>query len=192
MTSLKNLLELRKKIKSKKPDFVRQDIHKKAKLKKKWRKPKGLHSKIRQCRKGKRKSVSTGYGSPKIVRGLTKDGLRPVIITSKNLEKVNKGEEGIIISSKLGNKKRIEILKKAKENGIKVINIKNIDDYIKNIDEKLRLKKEQKKGKEKEEKGKKERKKESKADLVTKVSEEEKKELEKKEKDKLLTKRDIK
>ena len=40
-----DLLKLRKRIKKKKPRFVRQDSHKKPKLKKKWKKPKGLQSK---------------------------------------------------------------------------------------------------------------------------------------------------
>ena len=44
---MKELLELKKKIKKKKPNFTRQETHKKSKLKKKWRRPKGIQSKLR-------------------------------------------------------------------------------------------------------------------------------------------------
>ena len=64
-----NLLQLRKRIKAKKPNFVRQDSHKQKEVKKKWRKPKGMQSKMRLKKKGYRKSVSIGYGSPKKVNG---------------------------------------------------------------------------------------------------------------------------
>ena len=53
---LKEELELRKKIKSKKPDFIRQDFHKK-RLKKKWKRPRGLHSKVRLMLKDKPKKI---------------------------------------------------------------------------------------------------------------------------------------
>ena len=48
-----SLLELRRAMKRKKPDFIRQDSHKKAGLGAKWRKPKGIHSKMRKKHKGK-------------------------------------------------------------------------------------------------------------------------------------------
>ena len=190
---MKALLELRKKMKRRKPDFVRQDIHKKTKLSKKWRKPKGYHAKMRQGKGGRRKTISTGYGTPKKVRGLTKEGLKPVLIRSLNLEGINAKEEGIIISSKLGSRKRVEIIKEAQKKGIAIINIKNADEYLKKIEDKLKVKEEQKKKRDekKKEKEEKEKKKEAK-DLTDKLSEEEKKEKDKIEKDKLLTKRESK
>ena len=54
----KDLLEFRKKIKAKKPNFIRQDAHKKGEIKKKWRRPKGLQSKMRLHKRGYRKSPS--------------------------------------------------------------------------------------------------------------------------------------
>ena len=50
MNDIQRLLELRKRIKRKKPEFIRQDAHKKKSLESKWRKPKGLHSKMREKR----------------------------------------------------------------------------------------------------------------------------------------------
>ena len=63
-------------MKKKKPKFIRQDAHKKGRLAKKWRKPKGLQSKMRLCKKGYRKRISKGYKSPKEV---PKDRFRIVV-----------------------------------------------------------------------------------------------------------------
>ena len=50
-------LELRKKIKAKKPNFVSQDTHKRKRIRPRWRKPRGWHSKIRLHKIGYRKMV---------------------------------------------------------------------------------------------------------------------------------------
>ncbi len=178
---------MKKQIKRKKPNFVRQDIHKKKKLEKKWRKPKGWHSKMRQGKRGQRKSVSTGYGTPREIKNLTKDGLKSVHIFSIRDKLPEKG--CIVISSGLGQKKRIEIVKLAEEKGIKVSNIKDIAAYLKKAEESMAARKEKKLQRKKKREEKKVKKK--KEDLTDKISEEEQKEKQKKEKDKLLTKRDI-
>lgn len=187
MLSIKELLELRKKIKNKKPDFARQDSHKQKKLGNKWRRPKGLHSKIRLNLKGRGKNVSIGYRGPKKVRHMHKSGLLQCIInSSKDLEGLNPKESCIIISSSVGNRKRIAILKRAKELGFNVVNIKNPDEYIKKIEEMVVSKKKAKK--ENGEKGKEV--KTEKKKLTENVDKEVKKDIEKKEKDKILTKKD--
>jgi large subunit ribosomal protein L32e len=207
MTNIQTLLELKKAIKRKKPDFIRQDSHKKKRLGRKWRKPKGLHSKMRVRKRGYRKCVSKGYGSPKEVRHLSNKGVKGIIVYNQNqLEEIKSDKEGIIIGKSVGLKKKIEICKKAKEKGIIVLNIKNVDNYLKQIEEKLRKKQQekQKSEKEKERKVKKaEEKKEGEKDgltekieiqestekIVAKEEEKKKREEEKEEKDKILTKR---
>ena len=184
-----DLLGLRKAIKNKKPDFVRQDANKKKGLRRGWRKPKGLHSKLGAKLKGRPKSVSQGYRSPKKVRGMHKSGLRPNLIKSlKGLDALDPKKDCIIVSSSLGDKKKIFILKKAIDRGIKILNIKDPEEYIKKREDKIQLKKKKEGNKKKETKPedktlKKQVKKEE------KTSEESKKETEKKEKDKILTKR---
>ena len=74
------LIELRKAIKEKKPIFIRQDNPKRKKLSYKWRKPKGIHSKIRHHFKGRRKMPSPGYKSPAAVRGFHSSGLKIVYV----------------------------------------------------------------------------------------------------------------
>ncbi|MBW2976674.1 50S ribosomal protein L32e [Candidatus Woesearchaeota archaeon] len=191
MGSIKELLELRKQIKAKKPNFIRQDTNKKKRLKKKWRKPKGLHSKLGAKLKGRPKHVSKGYRSPKKARNLHKSGLQQCIVNSAGgLEQLDAKKNCVVISSSVGDRKRIIILKKAKEEGFNVVNIKNVDDYIKKAEEKIQLRKkskEEEKGKAKETKAV--EKKEVEEELTKKVEEESKKETEKKEKDKILTKR---
>lgn len=135
MNKIKTLLELREKMKSKKPEFIRQDYNKKKKLGFKWRKPKGIHSKLREKRKGHRKTVSKGYRSPNAIRGFHASGLRVKIVNSiANIEKINKEEEGIIVGHGVGKKKRLEILMKAKLSNINILNINDIDAYIKKLE----------------------------------------------------------
>lgn len=188
---MKELLELRKRMKRKKPDFVRQDFHKK-RLKKRWIRPRGLHSKVRLRKRGHARKVSSGYRVPKEVRGLSREGLKVIIISNENeLGKINKEKEGIIVSGKVGLKSKISLLKKVKEKGIKVLNL-NVDEYLKRKEEEIKERLEKRKVKEEKRKKKKEEKKEKKEEkLEEKLSEEEKKEKEKKEKDKLLTKKEI-
>ena len=171
----------------KKPKFVRQDYTKKKALGAKWRRPKGLHSKIRERRAGHEKRASIGYGSPKKTRHLDSSGLRKVLISNVHeLSRIKKGE-GIIISSNVGDKKRFEILKKAQSQNIAVLNIKNVEEKItqitKNLSEKKQQKKEkektrkqakeeaEKKAKEKKEEKKEEKEEETKKDLTKKLSE---------------------
>lgn len=131
MVSIKSLLKLRKKIKREKPDYFRPYWWKKLSLKRKkdsWRKPHGIHNKIRKRLKGKPAMVETGYGSPKEVKGLLPNGKKPVLIHNvKELENVNKEKEVAIIASTVGKRKRLEIIKRAQEIGVEVWNIKSTD-----------------------------------------------------------------
>lgn len=191
------LLKLRKQLKAKKPAFIRQDAHKKPEIKKSWRRPKGLHSKMRLHLRGYRESPSPGYGSPKQVKYLHPTGLRSVLINSlKELATIDPSYQGIIIAKSVGLKKKIDLAKKLKEKGITVLNIKDIDKFLKQAEQALKKRKE-KKGKKEEEKTKKKEEIEKKAKekkekkLATKLSEEEKREAEKKEKDKVLMKKGV-
>lgn len=182
------LLEIRRKIKSRKPEFIRQDYHKKPGLKRKWRKPKGLHSKLRLNKRGKYKNVSKGYRSPRQVRGLHKTGLEERRVDNINqLHGLDHKRHGIIISSATGRKNRIGILKKSKELGFDVLNIRDPDAYIKNAEQEIAEKKKSKKEEKKDTKAKAAKEEEK---TAVKAAEESSKEEEKKEKDRLLTKRE--
>lgn len=177
----------------KKLKFTRQDAHKKVRLGNKWRRPKGLHSKMRLSKKGYNKSVSIGYGSPKNKRGLDKSGLKLIIIKSlKELEKIDVKEECIAVAKTIGLKKKVEILKQAVKKSINVVNVRDINKFLKDVDDKIKKSKEEKEKlkKEKEVRKKEKEKAGKKKTIDEKVgkTDEEKKEEEKKEKDKVLIK----
>lgn len=205
MADLQELLNIRTTLKIKKPDFLRQDTHKKKKLALKWRKPRGVDSKIRLNKRGYRKAPSKGYRSPKLIRNTLK-GLIPVIVSNNlGLSQIKKGQI-VVLSSSIGMKKKIEIVKEAQKLGLKIHNLKDPKKYLENTEALIKKRKETKtKKKQQKEKKKKEKEKkaaekaaekepeseETKEKLESKIKKEEqdkeKKEKEKKELDKLLT-----
>lgn len=175
MKDLKKDLELRDKLKSKKPVFLKQDSYKKAKLEKNWRQPTGRHSKLRMKRKGHGKHPSIGYSSPRTVRGLNPQGLRIIHVHNlEDLKKVQKGE-GIVIGGTVGLRKKIDLLKRIEELKLTIVDLRDISKFIKAAEEKMSAKK-------KESKKKEEEKKQSKEEALRKA-EEKKKEEEKKTED---------
>lgn len=110
----------------KKIKFFRRDWHKRIKFgktvkkKRKWRAAKGIHNKIRLGERGYSARPKIGYGKNKNTKNMLGD-LKPITIYClKDMESVKKGEA--IIISKVGQKKREEIIKKAEEKGIIILN----------------------------------------------------------------------
>ena len=107
----------------KKPEFKRWLADTDKRIKNSWRRPRGLHSKIRLRKKSKFKMPSIGWKAPKELRFLHPSGLKEVLVHSpKDLEKVDPQKEAIKIAHTVGKRKREEILKKADERKIKVLN----------------------------------------------------------------------
>ena len=182
------LLEVRESIKKRKPDFVRQDAHRfKHKKGEKWRRPKGVHSKLRLKKAGHGRLVSVGYRGPKETKGVSKDGLRTILVsTVSELAALNNNIEGIIISGAVGTKKRVEIVKAAAEKGFQIFNVKDVQGFIENVNKKFeeRRKASTEKEAKKKEKKKVATKKKEKAEKKEEKVEEEKKETDKKEEEK--------
>lgn len=180
------LLNVRKEMKERKPEFIRQDNPKRMKLNYKWRKPKGVHSKIRHHFKGRRKMPSPGYKSPAAVKGLHSTGLEMVrVFSAGEVSKINKSTQGIIVPRTAGRKRKLEILKKAKELNVQVLNL-NTDESIQKIENFMKSKS-QKKAQAKKEEKKPEAKEKPKEKQEEKLTDEQRKEAEKKERDKVLT-----
>jgi len=119
----KRALGIRKKEKAKKPTFHRQEWFRYKRLGEKWRRPKGLHSKMRRKKKYRPPVVSIGYGSPKEARGLHPSGFREVpVFNLQDLENIDNDMEAARIGRTVGMRKRIQILAKAKELNIRVLN----------------------------------------------------------------------
>lgn len=107
--------------------FARYEHFKLAKLGLKWRRPRGLHSKVRQGRKGKPPQVNVGYGRPVAERGML-NGYVPIVVQNiADLGKIDtKRGQAAILASGLGLRKVAEISKKAKQLGIVILNKEKI------------------------------------------------------------------
>src|SRR3989338_3592659 len=137
---VKRLVGIRNPLKKKKPVFLRQDAQKKKKLGNKWRKPKGMHSKMRRMLSGHKRRPEPGWGSPSLVTGLSKEGLKKVAVNNLvDMKTIEPKMDGIVIGSRVGMKKKIELVKKAKEIGAKVLNF-DADKFIAAYEERQKIK----------------------------------------------------
>lgn len=107
----------------KKPKFLRPGAIAYKRLGRKWRRPRGMHAKLRRHEKSKGKMPSPGYGAPKELRYLHPSGLKEVLVSNVNdLQKIDPKTEAVRIAHIVGKKKRTQLLKKAEELKIKVLN----------------------------------------------------------------------
>ena len=140
---IQKVIELRKKLKSKKPIFKTHDSHKKKRVGDGWRRPKGRQNKMRLHRKGYARGCSTGFGSPAMAKGLSSEGLtQNLIYSASDLESLNPSKDGIIISGPMGMKKKSELLELATTKGFKILNLK-IDKFKETYEKMLQNKKDQ-------------------------------------------------
>lgn len=157
--------------------FLRSKWRKYSKLgrgrrkKQKYRKAKGRHNKMREKMKGNPVRVSIGYKKSR--KGREKE-LIIRIFHIKGLEKIDKNAK--IFISKIGKKKKIEIVKKAKSLGLKFENL-SIGKFLKKIEREQEKKKKEGgiKAKEIERKKEEEIKKEKKKEPEKEETKEEKK-----------------
>lgn len=107
--------------------FLRADTRRHLRLGKrrrklqKWRNPRGRHNKVRRQRRNYPARVKIGYGTPSEFAGKI-DNLTPVLVHNlKELSALNKNS--LVIIARVGARKKLEIIKKAHENGFKIMNI---------------------------------------------------------------------
>ncbi len=150
--------------------FVEKESNFSARVKSRWRLPRGKHSKVRQMHKGRPALPGPGYGSQESKKGLHPSGLKIVAVSCvADLDNVDVKTEGIIISKNVGDKKKVEIVKIMIKKSIKSFNLKDEDVFLKKIEsdlvsrKKLRSNKKTKKSK-KVESGKKKDSKKTKSD----------------------------
>ena len=189
---MKKLSETKKGMLKRMPKFVRSDSHKKKRISKGWRRPKGLQSKMRLQKKGFRKIVKIGYRTPKELRHKHPSGLNNVFIENVEQLKGLNSEKEVITIKKVGVKNKVIIIKEAKKLKLKITNLDPAK-FLKKVEAEQTEKKEVRKRRaDKKEEKKKEESIEKKVEKAEKKQTEDLKQKqteEKKEKDKVLTKK---
>ena len=120
---LNDRLQLRKKIKKRTPEFLREEWFRYKRVPKNWRRPDGITSKMRINLKYRPSKVRVGFRGPKETRGLHSSGFEEVIVHNvKEISDINPKTQAARIGSTVGTKKRMEIEKKADELDIRILN----------------------------------------------------------------------
>lgn len=110
-------------ISGRRPAFKRQEWFRYSKLGEKWRKPKGIHSKMKRQLKRRPPMVDIGYRGPISSRNLHPSGFEEVLVHNvQGLENINPKVQAVRIGGTVGTKKRIAIEDRAAELGIRVLN----------------------------------------------------------------------
>jgi len=118
-------LHMRKQIKKRRPEFIREEWFRYKRVGKNWRKPDGITSKMRINLKYRPSKVRIGFRGPKEVRGFHASGFEEVLINNvMDLDKIDPKTQAARIGKTVGTKKRLEIAKKAEEKEIRILNMK--------------------------------------------------------------------
>ena len=119
--------------------FLRRDCARFSKFgngrgkKAKWRAPKGRDNKMREKIKGHPAVVSIGYRSDKTSRDLIKEKTPVTVMNVADLSKIGKEQIGYL--GKVGKKKKLEIMTKAKEMKVEFANA-NVEVSLKKLNTK--------------------------------------------------------
>ena len=120
-------LSKRTRMSNRRPAFKRQIWFRYKRQGDKWRRPRGIHSKMRRHFKYRITVVQPGFRGPASVRGLHPSGFEEVMVHNpKEVDNVDPKTQAIRISSKVGDKKREIIVKKADELKIRIFNRRDL------------------------------------------------------------------
>lgn len=110
-------------ISGRRPAFKRQEWFRYSKLGEKWRKPKGIHSKMKRQLKRRPPMVDVGFRGPVAARDLHPSGFEEVLVYNVDgLEGIDPKKQAVRIGGTVGTKKRLAIEDRADELGIRVLN----------------------------------------------------------------------
>ena len=127
MTNIQRLLLARKAQKKHKPIFLAQDSHKKKRIRKRWVRPRGIHSKIRHRKAGYRLPVRIGYRTAALVRFREfRSGKLPVVVShERDLTPLDTEQHAVVIAAGVGLRKRSALVRTVHEKGFVIINVKD-------------------------------------------------------------------
>jgi large subunit ribosomal protein L32e len=130
------LLAARKKVAQRRPKFIRQESWRYYRLAENWRKPKGKDNKMRKQKSGMPAIVKVGYRGPRAARGLHPSGYSDNLVhNTAQLATLDPKKDAARIGRTVGKKKRIEIINKAEELGVKVLNPSNLKSKMRKEEE---------------------------------------------------------
>jgi len=131
------IIAKREKEKRKKPKFRRQESWRYKRVKEKWRRARGLDSKMRKKVKGWPSSPNSGYRGPRTARGLHPSAFEEVrVFNVDDLSTVDPEFEAVRIAHTVGARKKIEIVSRAKAMGIRILNPKEFEELEETVTEK--------------------------------------------------------
>ncbi|MFW9967353.1 MAG: 50S ribosomal protein L32e [Candidatus Thorarchaeota archaeon] len=117
------LLRIAKAKRQRQPKFRHEQAHRWTRVSDSWRKVRGIDSATREKRKGRIAMVSVGYRKPKAVRGMHPSRFIEVYVhRPADIEGLDPDIHAIRIGSKVGLRKRQEIIKKADAMLLRVLN----------------------------------------------------------------------
>jgi len=138
LTKTKRALKLRKRMRQKKPAFVRPESWRYIRLKESWRRPRGLDHKMRIEYAGWPPAVKAGYRGPKAARGFHPSGFKEVLVhNAEELESIDPKTQVARIAHTVGKRNRAKIMVEAKKKKITILNAKQAKETPAEEEEKL-------------------------------------------------------
>ena len=137
---LRRLSRIRTFKKKKKPDFKTQNSWRYVRVDKRWRRPRGIDSKMRERIKGWPQVVKIGYKKPNLLRhkyySPVTGALEEFIVSNlSDLDLVLPHKHIIRIDGRLGNRKKEQIYQEAISWGLKILNpIKTREEVLEEAD----------------------------------------------------------
>jgi large subunit ribosomal protein L32e len=120
---LQQRLHIRKQIKRRTPEFLREEWFRYKRVPKNWRRPDGITSKMRINKKYRPSKVRVGFRGPRETRGLHSSGFEEIMVFClRDLETIDPKTQAARIGSTVGTRKRKELEKEAQEREIRILN----------------------------------------------------------------------